>query len=323
MAGDDSRVRVSIVVLNFRTGEEAIAAVRSSMAAAGGIDVEAIIVDNASGDGSAEYLRRECAGAAVVEMDANLGFAAGMNAGIRASSGEYAVLLNSDIIAKPESVSALVAYMDRHADVGLCAPLLVDEAGRPSRTLLLQPTVARVLLPWIGKSHYRAWRSRLSSEPLEVEATEGAAVMVRRSAFEQAGLMDEEFFFYHEIVEWCMRIRDHGWKCVVVPSAQMVHTCGGSTGGVRRAARVELKRSEYQLLRKRLGIAICMATLARDAISETLSVCFYGAAAVLSLGRWRRGLDKLRMHSSVWLWLLLGMPHRSDRRYERHFGRWD
>jgi len=323
MAVSLSDIRISIVVLNYRTPDQTGAALRSAREAAGDAQVEALVVDNSPGNESSLALERECPGARVLSMESNVGFAAGMNAGIRASSGDYILLLNSDVIAKTGSVSSLVAYMDGHADVGLCAPLLVDENGAPSRTLLLQPTVARVLLPWVGKSHYRAWRNKLGAEPLDVEATEGAAIMVRRSALEQAGLVDEDFFFYHEIVEWCMRIQDHGWKCVVLPSVQMIHTSGGSTGGMRRAARIELKRSEYQLLRKRLGGAMCVATQARDVISETLNVCFYGALILLSLRRWRRGLDKLRAHSAVWLWLLLGMPHRSDARYKRYFGQWD
>lgn len=323
MAPDLAHVRVSLVVLNFRTPPDTIASLDSAVAAAGDAQVEAIVVDNASGDGSAELLRSERPWARVVELERNRGFAAGMNAGIAEATGDYVLLLNSDVMAHPGSVGELASYLREHPDVGIAAPVLLDTDGRRSRTLLLEPTPARVLLPWVGKRHYRKWQARLGDRPLEVEATEGAAVMVSRKALDLCGPLDEDFFFYHEIVEWCMRVRDRGLRCVVLPASRMVHACGGSTSGVRRAARIELKRSEYQLLDKRLGVGARLVTVLRDLVSETLSVLFYGMLVLLSLGRLRRGWDKLRVHWPVLAWLALGMPARHDDIYERLFGRWD
>ena len=227
-------------------------------------------MDNCSGDGSVETIKGSCSGVKVVQMPANRGFAGGMNAGIRESSGDFVLLMNSDIEASPGSVRSLLSYMQSNPDVGLCAPSLVDGGGRRSRTLLLQPTLARLLVPWVGKGDYRGWVARVGSQPLDVEATEGAAVLVTREAIRSAGPMDEDFFFYHEIVKWCARIRDRGFRIVIVPEAVMTHHCGASSKYTRRAARVELKRSDDQLIGKKLGNS---GAASRDREGRGIRVC--------------------------------------------------
>ena len=237
--------------------------------------VETIVVDNCSADDSVSVIQGSCPNAKVLEMPFNAGFAAGLNAGIRESGGDFILLLNSDVEAHSGSVRKLLDYMQSHNDVGLCAPALVGNDGKRSRTLLLQPTMARLLAPWVGKRDYRQWVGRIDTDPLDVEATEGAALLVRREAVNAAGPLDDDFFFYHEIVEWCARLRDHGYRIVVVPESIMTHRCGESTENIRRAARVELKRSEYQLIQKRLGSMARAIVVARDTASELASVWFY------------------------------------------------
>lgn len=318
-----NRAELSIVVLNFRTPTETVAAAESARIAAGDVRTEVIVVDNASGDGSVDYIRKHIPDARIVETDTNRGFAAGMNTGIRQSTGDFVFLMNSDVRAEPDSVTVLLDYMRDNPDVGLAAPLLFNESGRPSRTLLLQPTWFRIFVPWVGKAQYRLWQRKLSNSPLDVEATEGAALLVRRETIARAGLLDEDFFFYHEIVEWCMRIRDHGFRVMVVPKSRMVHAGGGSTGALRQVAGIELKRSEYQLLRKRFGRIMSKATISRDAISELASTCFYAMLCLLSLGKYTRAKEKFAVHRAVWMWIMAGMPERNEASYKAKFGRWD
>ena len=311
---------VSVVVLNFRTPEQTARAFERLADAAPGVEIEAIVVDNASGDGSAEAIRERCPRARVIELSENLGFAAGMNAGAREASGEFVLLLNSDVEAMPGSLSVMLDYMRANPNVGLAAPLLVDKNENPTRTLLVAPTIWRTLIPALGKLRYRQWRRRIGPEPLDVEATEGAAVLVSRAAIERVGFLDEEFFFYHEIVEWCMRIRDAGFRVVLVPSARMKHLCGQSTGGLWLPARIELKRSEYQLLGKRLGSFVRAVAIARDVVSEAGRCVTYG---MLSLGGSERTRTKLTAHGAVLRWIMMGMPNRRDSGYVSKFGGWD
>lgn len=311
---------LSVVVLNFRTPVQTTHAIECLADAAPGVDIESIVVDNASGDGSAEAIRMQLPSVRVIELSENLGFAAGMNAGARDASGDYILLLNSDVEATPGSLSELLSYMRANPRVGVSAPLLVDENEKPTRTLLVEPTVWRSLIPGLGKLRYKQWQRRIKSEPLDVEATEGAALLVSRAAVEKAGLLDEDFFFYHEIVDWCLRIRQAGFRVVVVPSSRMKHLCGGSSGAVWLPARIELKRSEYQLLGKWLGRVVRCWAIARDVISEVCRCAEYG---LLKLGGSERARTKLAAHGAVLHWLLMGMPGRRDKRYVSRFGGWD
>jgi N-acetylglucosaminyl-diphospho-decaprenol L-rhamnosyltransferase len=318
-----NRVDLSIIVLNFRTPAETVAAIESARKIADKIRAEFIVVDNASGDDSVDYIRRHIPDTRIVEMHTNRGFAAGMNAGIRQSTGDFVFLMNSDVEAEPGSIETLFNYMRSNPDVGLAAPLLLGKSGEPSRTLLLQPTVFRALIPCVGKMQYWRWQRMLDKSPLEVEATEGAALLVRRETIEQVGLLDEDFFFYHEIVEWCMRIRDHGFRVIVLPESRMIHTGGGSTGALVKAARIELKRSEYKLLQKRLGRIASKATICRDVVSELISICFYAILCLLSFGKYNRAREKFAVHWAIWTWIMIGMPERNEASYRTKFGRWD
>jgi len=312
---DGTPAEVSIVVLNYRTAEQTVRALECAVTAADGLSTDEIVVDNASGDGSAEVIRSSRPSARLIEMPENRGFAAGMNAGIREAAGEYVLLLNSDVEATPGSIAAIVEFARANSDVGLVAPLMVDENDGPIRSLCLAPTLWRVLVPALGKAGYKRWQRRVKADPLDVEATEGAAIIVSRAALDKAGLLDEDFFFYHENVEWCMRIRGAGLRIVLLPSARMKHLRGGSSGGVWLPARIELKRSEYQLLGKRFGRGVRSLAIARDVLSGAIRCAFY---CLPGLSR-----TKLATHCAVLRWVAMGMPDRRDARYRARFGVWD
>lgn len=314
---------VSVVVLNYRTPEQTARAVGCLADAARETPLEVIVVDNNSGDTSVDVIRDRCPSASIIEMPSNVGFAAGMNAGIRASTGDYVLLLNSDVQAHPGSIDVLVRHLRTSSDIGLAAPLLVDEHGGVSRSLLLQPTFWRVVVPGLAKLRYKQWQRRIGGDILNVEATEGSAIIVSRDALEKAGLLDEDFFFYHEIVEWCMRIRDAGLRVIVVPEARMTHLCGGSTAKLWLPARIELKRSQYILLGKRFGGLFSRLVAARDLLCELAAVILYLACSAGCLGRSRRMRAKLAAHWAVLRWMLCGMPGRRSRLYLSMFGGWD
>ena len=318
-----SGLRLSVVVLNFRTPQQTARALNCAKAASGDFDLETIVVDNGSNDGSPATIRDLCPFARMIEMPTNVGFAAGMNAGIRQCTGDYVLLLNSDVEACPDSINILVRHMQGCPDVGLAAPVLLNEHGEVSRTLLVQPTLWRVLVPGLGRLRYKQWRRRIGSDMLEVEATEGSAVIVSRGALEKAGPLDEDFFFYHEIVEWCLRIRDAGLRVVVVPQARMTHLRGGSTAKLWLSARIELKRSQYILLRKRFGSLFSRLVAARDLLGEIVDVILYLVCSASCLGRCRRMRTKLAAHWAVLSWMLCGMPGRRSWLYLSRFEGWD
>jgi hypothetical protein len=219
---------LSVIILSFNTRELTLACVRSVFAAHDNLALEVIVVDNASADGTVEALREVCPEACVIANDKNLGFARGNNVGLRVAHGRYLMLLNSDTLAQPGALGALVRFMDAHPDAGACGPMLLNEDGslQPSGRPL--PSVWRLFVDMTKL--YRLWqrdvfaqRGRDYTQVARVGEVSGAALLVRREAYERVGGLDEKLFAYYEDVDLCKRIGDAGYAIYYVPDAKVTH----------------------------------------------------------------------------------------------------
>ncbi len=200
---------------------------------------EIIVVDNASHDGSADAARR-WPGVQVIEADSNLGFSRGNNIGIRASRGEYLLLLNSDTVVPAGAIDALLAILDRHTDVAVVGPRLVDGTGGPELSFgrmvgpfaeLRQKRLARGDVDALTRrEHYPDWVS-------------GACLLVRRAEAEAVGLLDERFTMYLEDVDFCAAIRARGGKILFTPDVEITHLRGRSGLAAPAATRRAYRQS--------------------------------------------------------------------------------
>ncbi len=188
---------------------------------------EVIVVDNGSSDGSDAWLRENCAGRyRLLEQGRNTGFAGGVNAGIRASLGEYVALLNNDASAEPGWLREMVACMDDPA-VGMVASKIlfherrdvIDKAGH----LFYPDGLNR------GRGAGDADRGQYDA-PGEIFFADGCAALYRRSMLDAVGLFDEQFFAYGDDADLGLRARWQGWKCAYAPSARVYHRHSGSLG---------------------------------------------------------------------------------------------
>ncbi len=218
------------MVLNYRTPSETIRAVSALTAAHAAIHT--IVVDNASGDGSAEQLVQALPNSQIVVADSNGGFAAGCNLGIRAAldaGARRVFLLNSDAIVEPQVVCALEAALDTHNDLGIVAPLIVsgsepeviESAGVEYSALTGRMTHIA--------SGYARRRARLLAMA-RVEAVSGCAMLIRREVFEAIGLLAEEYFYGFEDLEFCLRAGARGFGIAVVSTTAVRHTGQASIG---------------------------------------------------------------------------------------------
>jgi N-acetylglucosaminyl-diphospho-decaprenol L-rhamnosyltransferase len=232
-AGEDARSSVSVVVVTYNALpwiEPCLESVRGC---------ELIVVDNGSSDGTPALVRRLFPEAHLIEQE-NRGLGAGLNAGMRAASGSRLLLLNSDAWVVGDAVAKLVGVLERDPEVAVVAPRLLNQDGTLQRSVRGFPT------PWRLATEYfflrkLAPRSRLLNafygagfrhdEERAVEFVKGAALLVRRQAFEQVGGFDERFFLFSEEVDWCYRFHEAGWKIVFTPAAEAVHVGGASHAG--------------------------------------------------------------------------------------------
>lgn len=243
-----------IVIVNYRTPGLAVDCLRSlasQVECLGGGRV--LVMDNASGDGSAERIHAAIGSegwsewAEAVALDRNGGFAFGNNAGIRMAlaareTADYVMLLNPDTIVRQGAIRALVEFMDSHPDAGIAGSLLETPAGGVdcsahrihsplseldggARLGLLSRLLSRHVVspPMLDVPHPCDWVS-------------GASMLVRRQVIEDIGLMDEGFFLYFEEVDYCWRARRAGWEVWYVPRSRVLHLEGAATG-IKTAAK--------------------------------------------------------------------------------------
>jgi len=242
-----SRVRLLVVIVNYRTAELTIDCLRSleeEVRALGGVHV--VVTDNGSNDGSAERI----AGALVrqhwndwaelLPLEHNRGYSAGNNAAIRPAleqdPPDYVLLLNSDTLVRPAALAELVRFMDAHPAVGIAGSRLEDLDGNQEHSGFRFPSMISELesgLRWGVFSRLVPDRV-VAPAPVNVahavDWVAGASLMVRRQVFDDIGLLDEGYFLYFEEVDFCFKARRAGWSCWYLPESRVVHLVGRSTG---------------------------------------------------------------------------------------------
>lgn len=221
-----------VVIVAHNAGGYLAGAVESASDQAGAEHVW--LMDAESTDGSVDALRAAGSGIHVVPVQ-NRGFAAANNRGIQLGGSAFVLLLNPDAVLQPGALQTLLATALSDARAGVVGPLVVNPDGSvQAGSFGSFPSLAGTL-----KLHaWRFWRRRRGDRALSprppvvtksVDWVTGAAMLVRRAAIGEAGPLDEGFFLYYEDVEWCHRMRSHGWEVLLEPGARVLHYRGGST----------------------------------------------------------------------------------------------
>jgi len=266
---------LSVVVVNYNTRDATSACLRSVLRASPSLDLEIIVVDNGSTDGSPEAFRERFPGVTTLEAGENLGFARGVNLGARAATGTWLLLLNPDTLVLPGSLRALLEFADRHPEYGVFGgrTLRPDGTVDPSScwgapSLWSLAMFATMLSTAFKRStvfdpeSLGAWDR---DSVREVPIITGCLLLIRRAAFEQLDGMDEDYFLYGEDAEFSLRAGRAGLRRVVVPDAVIVHEVGGSSdaGGEKgcmvMAGKVTHLRKTWSPIRAGLGVRLLLA----------------------------------------------------------------
>jgi GT2 family glycosyltransferase len=220
----DPAVPVSVIVVNWN-GEVHLETCIASLRAQTLPNVEIVVVDNASTDGSLALLAR-CA-VRVLRHAENLGYGGGLNAGIRVARGRYLFILNNDTELHPDCLAKLVAAADRWPNAGSFAPKIL---GFDDRTVI--DNVGHRLYPdglSRGRGRLEVERGQYDRED-EIIVASGCAMLLRRALLADVGLFDERLFAYCEDTDLGLRAQLAGWHCRAVPSAVVYHRYSGSSG---------------------------------------------------------------------------------------------
>ncbi|MEY2516970.1 MAG: hypothetical protein QOJ89_4328 [bacterium] len=246
-----SAVELSYCIVNTDGRElllrclDAIAAERRRLP----FQTEVLVLDNASGDGSAGAARNHPATTELVALTRRRGKGENDSDLLQRARGRYCLLLNEDSELQPGATAALHAALEARADAAAAGARLLRPDGRRQPSAWRFPTPVTALVGALFL-HRRYTVQSAGEDVREVDWAQSAALLVRREAAEQIGWFDPAFFVYSDEVDFCRRLRDAGWRTLYVPAAAAVHHEQLSTGAVPERRIVELSRNRDLYMRK-------------------------------------------------------------------------
>ena len=223
-------MKLTIVIVSYNVRTFVAQCLDSVQKASEGIDgVEVFVVDNASSDDTVDYIGTHYPWVHLIANDDNLGFSRANNIAIRQAEGEYVLLLNPDTIVAEPTLRACVSFMDAHPQAGGLGVRMHNADGTlapESRRAIPSPWVSCLKMLGFTKRYYM---SHLSwDEPGRIEVVSGAFFMIRKTALDEVGLLDEDFFMYGEDIDLSYRILQAGYQNRYLP-LPIVHYKGEST----------------------------------------------------------------------------------------------
>jgi GT2 family glycosyltransferase len=278
-----SRIDVSILIVNYKTPELLERCLATLIQTRFPFAIEIIVVDNDSRDDSAARVRANFPSVTLLENGYNYGFAVANNQAYARARGRYVMPLNPDTQLQPGCLERLVAYLDAHEDVGMTVPLTLDGNGEARVPLHHFRTFDPPALLRMYQS--RRPRPTLPTQPVAVEWAWTTGFLCRRAALGEGALFSEEMFLFTEEYKLCRRLRDAGYKLVILPDARLTHH-----------ASVTWNRSDEKLaVARRLGMAALWNIHRHEhgRALATLNQLFIGVeSAVLWAGMYVEGLIK-------------------------------
>jgi N-acetylglucosaminyl-diphospho-decaprenol L-rhamnosyltransferase len=279
-----ARPDLSVITVTHNGREMALRTLRSALAAAGSAEIEWLVVDAGSSDGTPDAIEHELEGVQVLRRD-NRGFAASNNVALERARGRYVLLLNPDVEILSGTLTELVAAMDERPALGLASVVQRGTDGELQPSIRRFPSPLRSLGESLFAAHWPAMRTlqELETRPRpyeherEVDWLVGAFLIARREAVQAVGPMDERFFLYSEEIDWCYRFWRAGWPVAHLPAMAVTHHCGGRSHGDLMAqlshSRLLFAEKHYRPAR-RLGIRAALA------LGHVVRIAIFGAAAL-------------------------------------------
>ena len=230
---------LSIIIVNYNVKEFLQNLIHSVEKATGNIKYEIIVVDNASDDGSVDFLKEKFPGVRLIANKKNLGFSRANNQGLAVAKGKYLLLLNPDTLIREDTFQKMIEFFENTSDAGMAGCKILNPDGSLQLacrrsfpgpwTSFCKVTGLSTLFP--GSRIFARYNLTYLDEnkTYEVDAISGSFMMLRKETYEKVGGLDEEFFMYGEDLDFCYRVQKSGYKVYYVHSTQIIHYKGEST----------------------------------------------------------------------------------------------
>ena len=233
------KLDLSVIIVNYNVKYFLENTIRSVNESVKGMEYEIIVVDNASRDGSPEYIREKFPEIKYIYNESNLGFARANNQGLRIAKGDFILILNPDTIVKEKSISKMIGYLKDNPRTGLATCKIIGPEGQIDASCHRSfPTIWNSFCHLSGLSSVFPNSKMFASYNLsylnddsiaEVDAVSGSFMLLRKEIIDKGVLMPEEYFMYGEDIDFCYQIKMQGYKIEYVPIADVIHYRGQSS----------------------------------------------------------------------------------------------
>jgi len=248
---------LTISIVSYNTKDLLESCLKSVYESIKKIKFEVIVVDNNSIDGSPRMVKDKFPEVILIENENNAGFAGANNQAFNKSKGRFFLLLNSDTKLLRDTINTMMEFMELHPEVGVtgCQQIRPDASIQPTtnfslnmwtdlwltflslfqwKKLIQNSRIRSFVIRYLGWIPGRAISSYLrhyssGSIPYEVDWVPGVCLLARREAINETGLLDENFFMYGEDVDWCLRMKQRGWRVYFLPGSKVIHYVGQSS----------------------------------------------------------------------------------------------
>jgi hypothetical protein len=281
---------LSIVIVSWNSANELAACLAALAAAAHDAPCDVTVVDNASHDGSVDLVARSFPDVHLIANSRNAGFASACNQGIRQSQGVYVLLLNPDCRVVGDACAQMSAYLSAHAEAAAVGPHIqrsdgADDLRSPRRLPTLWSdfcdrsglSEAWPRSPVFAAHHLPRFDRGVTSA---VECLSGACIMLRRSALNDIGLLDDGYFLFGEDADLCLRLRQADWQVHYLGAARVIHQGGASTNQARDQVALYALASRQRYFRKHRGAFYAFLHRAVNAILAAARVIVLAPVAV-------------------------------------------
>ncbi len=296
---------ITVIIVSYNTKDLLRDCLNSVFETVDGIACEVIVVDNDSRDGSVGMVNQAYPGVTVIRNRRNRGFGAAVNQGLEIMKGRYVLLLNTDALLTKGAVRDLFEFMENHPDAAMACGQLRNPDGSKQNSIANFPSLITLLtnaplLEYFFPAKYPSKRYEFK-EPIEIDSGVGACLIVRESAIDEVGKLDERFFFFFEETDWARSMRKAGWRIYFVPTANIYHLQGQSIGG-NVWSRIEFYRSRDQYFKKWFSHPHYLVLSSAVFFRLFLNCLFYTIATLATLGLNRKIRSKWKIYFQLILW---------------------
>jgi len=267
---------------------------------------EIYVVDNHSSDDSIDKLRnlKKYKSVNIIQNQCNAGYGYACNQVMKKAKGKYFLLCNNDLIFQPGTLNKFYELLSLDDNIGMIGPQLLSSKRIPISSYSTNKITFFSQLDLIGRP--KKTKKILKFSP--VETLRGACLAVKRELVEDIGMFDDDFYFYHEDTEWCVRVnKSKKWQLMFAPEIKITHLEGASSKNVYMQSRIEFYRSRIIFWKKTQPKILFLILFFWNFLKLYLDLVFYFFMMIVSFGLKKKYTRKVQDRIIVILWLVMGM----------------